>query len=101
VQFAGRGRPGWSHRRRLAIALFVISWCLYHVTAGLSVRLDNIKLKLAPADNNAPFVATTEKSAAAGLYTQIFVLGFRGRMLAVPLLARLIEPGARRVRDVI
>jgi hypothetical protein len=41
----------------------------------------------------------TEKAAATSFYTQIFLLGFTGRILAVPLLARLIEPGARRVRD--
>src|SRR6185295_7955190 len=97
-------------------------WSAY---AGLNVGLDNIKLKLAPADNNAPFVAiyhatgdlangiatviggciydyiVTEKTAATSFYTQIFLLGLIGRMLAVPLLARLIEPGARRVRDVL
>jgi MFS family permease len=97
-------------------------WSAY---AGLNVGLDNIKLKLAPADNNAPFVAiyhatgdlangvatviggciydhlAVDKSAATAFYMQIFVLGFIARMLAVPLLARLIEPGARRVRDVL
>jgi MFS family permease len=95
-------------------------WSAY---AGLNVGLDNIKLKLAPADNNAPFVAVyhsagdlangiatviggciydyivAEKSIAVSFYAQIFVIGFIGRMLAVPLLARLIEPGAKRVRD--
>jgi MFS family permease len=97
-------------------------WSAY---AGLNVGLDNIKLKLAPAENNAPFVAiyhatgdlangvatviggciydhlAAEKSAATTFYTQIFVFGFIGRMLAVPLLGRLIEPGARRLRDVL
>ena len=90
-------------------------WSAY---AGLNVGLDNIKLKLAPADNNAPFVAiyhatgdfangiatviggciydyiVTEKTAATWFYTQIFLIGLVGRMLAVPLLARLIEPQA-------
>jgi len=42
-----------------------------------------------------------EKSTATTFYMQIFALGFIGRMLAVPLLTRLIEPGARRVRDVL
>ena len=42
-----------------------------------------------------------EKTAATSFYTQIFLLGLVGRMLAVPLLAWLIEPGARRVRDVL
>lgn len=95
-------------------------WSAY---AGLNVGLDNIKLKLAPADNNAPFVAiyhatgdlangiatviggciydyiAAEKTAATGFYTQIFLIGMVSRILAVPLLARLIEPRARRVRD--
>ena len=98
-----------------------VVWSAY---AGLNVGLDNIKLKLAPADNNAPFVAiyhatgdlangiatviggciydhiVTEKTAVTSFYTQIFLLGMIGRMLAVPLLAWLIEPGARRLREV-
>jgi predicted MFS family arabinose efflux permease len=40
-----------------------------------------------------------EKTAATGFYTQIFLIGMVSRILAVPLLARLIEPHARRVRD--
>lgn len=92
---------------------------------GLNVGLDNIKLKLAPEDNNAPFVAiyhtvgdlangvaiivggwildriTAEGTHAGGLYAQIFLLGFLGRLLVVPFLMRLIEPGARRVRELI
>jgi hypothetical protein len=87
------------------------------------VGLDNIKLKLAPADNNAPFIAiyyaagdlangvatiaggciydhlVADKTHATTFYTQIFLVGLVGRILAVPLLERLIEPGARRVRD--
>ena len=97
-------------------------WSAY---AGLNVGLDNIKLKLAPAENNAPFVAiyhatgdlangiatviggciydymVTEKIATTSFYTQIFLLGLVGRMLAVPILVWLIEPGARRLRDVL
>jgi MFS family permease len=97
-------------------------WSAY---AGLNVGLDNIKLKLAPADNNAPFVAiyhatgdfangiatviggciydhlAAEKTAATSFYTQIFLFGLVARLLAVPLLARLIEPGARRMRDLL
>jgi MFS family permease len=97
-------------------------WSAY---AGLNVGLDTIKLKLASADNNAPFVAIyhatgdlangiatvvggciydhiiAEKTAATGFYTQIFLVGTVSRILAVPLLARLIEPRARRVRDLI
>src|SRR6476469_8320564 len=92
-------------------------WSAY---AGLNVGLDNIKLKLAPADNNAPFVAiyyatgdlangvatviggciydhlAAQKTGMISFYTQIFVLGLVWRLLAVPLLAWLIEPGARR-----
>ena len=91
--------------------------------AGLNVGLDNIKLKLAPEDNNAPFVAiyhavadlangiaiivggwildriTAEGAHAASFYAQIFILGWIGRLLVVPFLVRLIEPGAERLRD--
>jgi len=91
----------------------------------LNVGLDNIKLKLAAQDNNAPFVAlyhavsdlangvaiviggaildrlTLQSAQAASLYTEIFLAGFAGRMLVVPLLAWLIEPGARRLRDLL
>jgi MFS family permease len=97
-------------------------WSAY---AGLNVGLDNIKLKLAPADNNSPFVAifhatgdlangiatiiggciydylVTEKTAANSFYMQLFALGLMGRVLAVPLLARLKEPDARRLRDLL
>ncbi len=88
-------------------------WIAY---AGLNVGLDNIKLKLAPAENNAPFVAVYHAVAdlangvmiiAGGaildhlrsqgwkdgsFYAELFLVGFIGRALAVPLLARLIEP---------
>lgn len=104
------------------IAGAYLVWIAY---AGLNVGLDNIKLKLAPEDNNAPFVAiyhavsdlangvaivvggaildhiTAAGTNALSFYGQIFVLGWIGRMLAIPLLAWLIEPGARRVRDLI
>ena len=97
-------------------------WSAY---AGLNVGLDNIKLKLAPADNNAPFVAiyyatgdlangiatiiggciydhlVAEKTRASSFYTWIFIVGFVGRLLAVPLLSWLIEPGAQRVRGLL
>lgn len=97
-------------------------WSAY---AGLNVGLDSIKLKLAPADNNAPFVAiyyatgdlangiatviggmiydylVATKSIHATFYAQIFLIGFVGRLLAVPLLVRLIEPGAKRVREML
>ncbi len=95
-------------------------WIAY---AGLNVGLDNIKLKLAPAENNAPFVAVyhtvadlangatiilggwvydrlgVQGSQASSLYAQLFLAGCVCRILAIPLLARLIEPGARRLRD--
>jgi len=97
-------------------------WIAY---AGLNVGLDNIKLKLAPAENNAPFVAVYHAVAdlangvmiiAGGaildhlrsqgwkdgsFYAELFLIGFIGRALAVPLLARLIEPGARRLRELV
>jgi MFS family permease len=111
--FASPDRPWF-------VAGAFIVWSAY---AGLNVGLDNIKLKLAPADNNTPFVSiyyavgdlangittvvggviydhlVAEKTRVSSLYTWIFLTGFIGRMLAVPLLAWLIEPGARRVRD--
>lgn len=92
----------------------------------LNVGLDNIKLKLAPADNNAPFVAmyhtvsdlangvaivvggtVMDRIMAQGtthtmpLYAKLFFWGWIGRMLVIPLLAWLIEPGARRLRDLV
>jgi MFS family permease len=94
-------------------------WSAY---AGLNVGLDNIKLKLAPADNNAPFVAiyyatgdlangiatiiggciydhlAANSLHMSSFYTWIFIVGFIGRLLAVPLLSWLIEPGAKRIR---
>jgi MFS family permease len=96
-------------------------WTAY---AGLNVGLDNIKLKLAPVDNNAPFVTiyfavgdlangiatviggliydylVANKSQANNFFVRLFVLGLVARLLAVPLLVRLKEPGARRLRDV-
>jgi MFS family permease len=95
-------------------------WIAY---AGLNVGLDNIKLKLASEENNAPYIAAfhaisdlanaltiivggmllerlrAEGSQAMQLYAQLFVLGWIGRTLAAGLVARLIEPGARRLRD--
>lgn len=103
----------------LVAGAFVV-WIAY---AGLNVGLDNIKLKLAPPDNNAPFVAVyhTVADLANGLtiiaggwildrlnmhgtqatlfYAQLFVVGFVCRALAIPLIARLIEPSARRLRE--
>ena len=83
-----------------------------------------MKIKLAPPDNNSPYLAVFHATgdlanglatAAGGvlydqqllagtaplaLYTQLFLLGWIGRMLAVVLLARLIEPGAARLRSI-
>jgi MFS family permease len=97
-------------------------WIAY---VGLNVGLDNIKLKLAPPDNNAPYVAvyhavgdlangamliaggviydwlTATTSPAASLYFELFAVGFVGRALVVPLVAWLIEPGARKVREMV
>jgi MFS family permease len=105
----------------LVAGAFVV-WIAY---AGLNVGLDNIKLKLAPPDNNAPFVAVYHSVAdlangltiiaggwildrlnaqgtqATALYAELFVVGFVCRALAIPLLARLVEPGAKRVRELV
>jgi Na+/melibiose symporter-like transporter len=96
------------------------AWIAY---AGLNVGLDNIKLKLAAENNNAPYIAAyhalsdltngfsivaggmlLERLVAGGshvlrLYAQLFLLGWVGRTLAAGLAASLIEPGARRLRD--
>jgi MFS family permease len=104
------------------IAGAFIVWIAY---AGINVGLDNIKLKLAPPDNNAPFLAAfhavgdfanggtivfggwvldhirPQNPTAGPLYAQLFVLGFIARLLAIPLLSRLIEPGAGRLRDML
>jgi hypothetical protein len=99
---------------------FVV-WIAY---AGLNVGLDNIKLKLAPGDNNAPYLAVyyslgdlingvaaiggglivdrlTSESPSLRLYAQVFLLAWIGRTMAAGLLARLIEPGSRKLRDVL
>ena len=103
-------------RRRLLV------WSAY---AGLNVGLDNIKLKLAPSDNNAPFVAiyhavsdlangiailaggciydyiASKPAYVLTFYARLFFLGWIARTAVVPLLLRLIEPGARRLRDLV
>lgn len=103
----------------LVIGVYV-SWIAY---AGLNVGLDNVKLKLAPPDNNAPYLAVFhatgdlanglatvaggvffDQQILAGtaplwLYAQLFVLGFTGRLLAAALIARLVEPGAQKLRS--
>jgi Na+/melibiose symporter-like transporter len=97
-------------------------WIAY---AGLNVGLDNIKLKLASESNNAPYIATyyalsdlfnglaivagglllerllADGSQAMRLYAQVFLLAWIGRTLAAGLAARIIEPGARRLRDLV
>jgi MFS family permease len=104
------------------IAGAFIVWIAY---AGINVGLDNIKLKLAPPDNNAPFLAAfhavgdianggtivfggwvldhirPQDPIAGPFYAQLFVLGFIARLMAIPLLTRLIEPGAHRLRDML
>lgn len=102
------------------IAGAFVVWIAY---AGLNVGLDNVKLKLAPPDNNAPFVAVyhtvadlangltiivggwildrlnAQGTQAMTLYAELFVVGFVCRALVIPLIARLVEPGARRLRE--
>ncbi len=103
------------------VGAFVV-WIAY---VGLNVGLDNVKLKLAPADNNAPHIAvyyavgdlangvmlivggliydwlTAKGSPAGSRYFELFAIGFGARVLVVPLVAWLIEPGARRVREIV
>ncbi len=98
-------------------------WIAY---AGLNVGLDNIKLKLAPADNNAPYIAVYQAlsdlmngltmvaggilidatlraggSPAIELYAKIFQFAWIGRTLLAGLLEWIIEPGARPLRDLL
>lgn len=99
-----------------------VVWIAY---AGLNVGLDNIKLKLAPADNNAPYLAAYYTTSdvifgssvlAAGwmcdwledlgyamldVYAGIFLLGWVGRTLVAALLVPIEEPGAWRVREML
>jgi MFS family permease len=110
--------PEW----RWLVAGAYIVWIGY---AGLNVGLDTIKLKLAPAENNAPFLAVyyavadfangatmifggwvldhigAKDPAAGPLYAELFLAGFTARVLVIPLLTRLIEPSARRLRDLL
>ena len=102
------------------IAGAFVAWIAY---AGLNVGLDNIKLKLAPPDNNAPYLAVFHATgdlanglatvaggllfdqqllagtAPLSLYAQLFLLGWLGRTLAVVFLVRLMEPGAQKLRS--
>lgn len=106
----------------LVAGAFVV-WIAY---AGLNVGLDNIKLKLAPPDNNAPYLAmfyavsdlangiatfaggmllqllfVSEEYDAMQTFTRVFVIGWLGRTAAAALAATLIEPGAKRLRDLV
>jgi MFS family permease len=93
-----------------------LAWIAY---AGLNVGLDNMKLKLAPADNNAPYLAAYhavgdlangvaillggllyDRLAQGGsdvlaLYAKLFLCGWLARTATVFLIARLIEPNAQ------
>jgi hypothetical protein len=95
------------------IAGAYVAWIAY---AGLNVGLDNSKLKLAPADNNAPYLAAYHAvsdvangaaivcggllydrlaeggSDSLALYARLFFWGWVARTSAVFFLARLIEP---------
>jgi MFS family permease len=101
------------------IGAYVV-WIAY---AGLNVGLDNIKLKLAPADNNAPYLSAyyaisdlaygistvvggiyfdqllAKGRDAMSIYAGLFLAGWIGRTLSTVLLFRLPEPGALRLRD--
>ncbi len=107
-----------TREHRWLIAGAYLAWIAY---AGLNVGLDNIKLKLSPPDNNAPYLAVYyaigdlanglaiiagglfyDRLAAGGtdalsLYAQLFFWGWVGRTTTVFLLARLIEPNAKRL----
>jgi MFS family permease len=106
--------------RRWWIAGAYVAWIAY---AGMNVGLDNIKLKLAPPDNNVPYLAVyyavndlvNGLTMVAGgvafdmlqgggrdaleLYAWLFALGWLVRTLVVLMVARLIEPGATWLSD--
>jgi MFS family permease len=93
-----------------------LAWIAY---AGLNVGLDNMKLKLAPADNNAPYLAAYHAvsdlangaaiilggllydrlaeggSEALALFAKLFLCGWLVRTATVVLIARLIESTSR------
>jgi MFS family permease len=101
------------------IGAYVV-WIAY---AGLNVGLDNVKLKLAPADNNAPYLSAyyaisdlaygistviggiyfdqllAKGRDAMAVYAGLFVAGWLGRTMSTIFLFRLPEPGALRLRD--
>jgi len=104
---------------------FVGAYVVWIAYAGLNVGLDNIKLKLAPDDNNAPYLATYysvgdliygSSILLAGwicdrledrgfeiltIYAGMFLVGWLGRTLVAALLVPIDEPGAWRVRDLV
>jgi MFS family permease len=97
-----------------------LAWIAY---AGLNVGLDDIKLKLAPSDNNAPYLAAYYSASdlifgssillagwmfdrledrgfnTLSIYAGTFLVGWIGRTLVAALLVPIREPGAWRVRD--
>ena len=99
-----------------------VAWIAY---AGLNVGLDNIKLKLAPPDNNAPYLAAYYSASdvvygssillagwtfdrledrgfnTLSIYAGTFLLGWLGRTLVAALLVPIEEPGAWPMRRVI
>jgi MFS family permease len=99
-----------------------VAWIAY---AGMNVGIDNLKLKLAPADNNVPYLTAHyamgdlihgSSILFAGwlfdrledrgfdllnIYACTFLLGWLARSLVAALLVPIEEPGAWRVRDVL
>jgi hypothetical protein len=99
-----------------------VAWIAY---AGMNVGIDNLKLKLAPADNNVPYLTAYyamgdlihgSSILLAGwlfdrledrgfdllhIYAGTFLLGWLARSLVVALLMPIEEPGAWRVRDML
>jgi hypothetical protein len=97
-------------------------WIAY---AGVNVGIDAMKLALAPRDNNVPYLAvyyaisdgvfgvTTvgvgllmDALLGAGyesmsVYLGVFVVGYLARVLALPVLMRIDEPGALRARELL
>jgi MFS family permease len=90
-----------------------LAWIAY---AGLNVGLDNMKLKLAPNNNNAPYLAAFHAagdfanglsiilggllydrlaqggSESLSLFANLFLLGWIARTATAVLIVRLIEP---------
>ncbi len=103
---ASPDQPWW-------IALAYLTWVAW---APINIGLDTLKLNLADSENNAPYLAVFHAASdftnaftvlgggllydtlAAGdsqamrVYAGLFLAGWVGRMLAVPLIARLVEP---------